>query len=153
MSAGNLKPRAWGGAAWRTLHAIALAYPNEPTETQQQAAIQLFNSLEHMLPCDSCRQHLRMEMQKHPVEGSVVSSAALQAWLGALHNRVNVRLGAPERTYDLGYLVENDGRSSGDSPSSSAARRCVMMMLVVLLLLGAAGAVCAAARGRGRGRG
>jgi FAD-linked sulfhydryl oxidase len=94
-----MKTSVWGPSAWRFLHAVTFAYPDAPTEEQQAAARQLFQSLRQMIPCGDCCGHYCTEIQSHPPQ--VQSRDALSRWLVDLHNRVNARLGKPSYSYSV----------------------------------------------------
>ena len=89
MSSGS----AWGPSAWKFLHTLTFAYPDNPTLEEQQSAESFFRSLGPLLPCASCREHYVNEIFSRPPE--VSSKAALSSWLVEVHNRVNYRLGKP----------------------------------------------------------
>ena len=92
-----MKTSVWGPSAWRFLHAVSFAYPESPSSAQQEAALQLFLSLRHMIPCGDCCGHYCSEIQSAPPR--VESRDALSRWLVDLHNRVTARLGKPQYPY------------------------------------------------------
>ena len=51
----NLKPYSWGNSSWLFLYSIALTYPNDPTPIERQAARDMLESLQYLLPCEKCR--------------------------------------------------------------------------------------------------
>ena len=55
----NIAPHVWGPHGWKFMHAVALAYPENPSAEEKKAAFQFFSSLEYMLPCESCKQNFR----------------------------------------------------------------------------------------------
>jgi len=88
----NIAPHVWGPHGWRFMHAVALAYPESPSEEEKKAAFQFFSSLEYLLPCESCKNNYRKELQTFPLQPALASKQKLNEWLTALHNSVNTRL-------------------------------------------------------------
>lgn len=88
----NIAPHVWGPHGWKFMHAVALAYPETPSVEEKQAALQFFSSLEYLLPCESCKQNFRKEIQMFPLKPALVSKQKLNEWLTEVHNSVNKRL-------------------------------------------------------------
>ena len=93
-----MDPKAWGTSAWKFLHAVTFAYPENPSTREQAAAEALFDSLRLLLPCDDCKTHFGEIIDTRAVDTS--SRQALSAWLVDAHNRVNEKLGKPRFSYD-----------------------------------------------------
>jgi FAD-linked sulfhydryl oxidase len=118
-----MKTSVWGPSAWRFLHAVTFAYPEHPTPEQRDAAMQLFLSLRHMIPCGDCCGHYCSEIQAAPPR--VESRDALSRWLVDLHNRVNVRLHKPQYAYEdakAEYLAESSQCLLPTEPCSTDRR-------------------------------
>ena len=105
----NIAPHVWGPHAWKFMHAVALAYPDTPSMEQKKAASQFFSSLEYLLPCESCKQNYRKELQAFPMSSALESKQELNEWLTALHNSVNKRLNKTIMTAEqvLEYVFED----------------------------------------------
>jgi len=95
-----MKTSIWGPSAWRFLHAITFAFPENPSESEKEAAVALFESLRHLIPCGDCCGHYCSELARDPVQPHVHSRSSLSEWLVALHNKVNARLGKPAYAYE-----------------------------------------------------
>ena len=92
----------WGPSMWRSIHIIALNYPFDPTEQQQIACRQFFESLQHMLPCSVCQKNYRQKLADNPIE--LESRKDLFEWTVKIHNIVNGCLG--KRDYPLREVLE-----------------------------------------------
>jgi hypothetical protein len=93
-----MQSRVFGPPLWVALHAITFGYPAEnPTKEQQQAYLQFFRSLEHVLPCKYCRLSYRRFIAargRAPLSQATMKNRdSLARWLYCLHNLVNERLG------------------------------------------------------------
>jgi hypothetical protein len=53
-----------------------------------------------MLPCKACRQHYQQNLAEHPIDNYLNSRKALVCWLIDIHNRVNVKNGKSEMSYE-----------------------------------------------------
>ena len=91
-------PNYWGPGAWKFLHIISLAYPENPSVSEQKSAREFFNSLTDLLPCNSCAKHYTEYIDTNPVD--VSSRDTLANWVVDLHNDVDKRLGKPTKTYE-----------------------------------------------------
>lgn len=98
-------PMHWGPGAWRFLHAISFAYPENPTLDEKKAAESFFESLRELLPCKSCKNHYIENINTMPV--NVSSRDTLTKWVVDLHNIVNTKLGKNEQKYqDVAKLYD-----------------------------------------------
>jgi hypothetical protein len=79
---------------------VTFGYPDQPSPEEQQAAVNLFESLQHLLPCPKCADHFCQGLSQTPVNQHVRSKQALTRWLVDFHNRVNARLGKPQMSYE-----------------------------------------------------
>ena len=94
----NIDPARWGKHVWKSLHYIAHAFPEQPSEQQKQAALQVMQSLAHLLPCAKCREHYAAYLAEAPP--NVESREAFARYLNQLHNKVNARLDKEQVSYD-----------------------------------------------------
>lgn len=90
---------AFGQCVWATLHMISLNFPVKPTAKDRRHYKDFMLSLQHVLPCKSCREsyyaithHGKLRLlNKH-----LASRAALARWVFAVHNEVSRRIGKPK---------------------------------------------------------
>ena len=88
-------PKEWGPHLWYGMHAIAGAYPDQPTERERRVAVSLLESLSERLPCSTCSANNVADIRSHPIWPHTVNRDALEQYVYDLHNRVNVRTGKP----------------------------------------------------------
>ena len=91
----NLNPQIWGPYGWRFFHAVALTYPDNPSDANKKAAGNFFNSLQYLLPCEQCRVNYHDELEAMPVEPHLGDKQSLNNWLVKVHNSVSHRLDKP----------------------------------------------------------
>ena len=94
----NISPKIWGPKTWKSIHYMAFAYPEQPTDEQKQAASNLLYSLQYLLPCEKCRNHYAAYIAQNPPQ--VNSRAEFTQYINTLHNHVNGTLGKPVVPYD-----------------------------------------------------
>jgi len=108
----NIKPKLWGGSFWKTMHYVTLAYPDNPTAEDKANIMAFFTSIKNVLPCETCRHHLDLNLKKYPLDDTVLSSRQnLIKWLVDLHNEVNIRTGTKLITVNdimVGYFNDKE---------------------------------------------
>ena len=92
----KLPPSVWGPYFWLTIHTVALAYPKEPSYSDKKSAKEFFESLQFLLPCPLCREHLKDHLRKNPLTPHLDKRDDLFKWTVVLHNEVNKSLNKPE---------------------------------------------------------
>lgn len=104
MSISNINPNVWGPHAWKFLHYITLAYPSSPTISDKQNTKIFFESMSHILPCEKCKIHFQEMLKNNPLTEKVLSSKwNLVNWLLMVHNKINLKHGKKEYTFDQLY--------------------------------------------------
>lgn len=84
----------WGTYVWGGAHRMTLGFPLTPTDADKRAAVDYFDALRSLLPCEICRAHWTRYLAANPVDAS--SRIALVDWTRRAHNAVSARLGKPE---------------------------------------------------------
>lgn len=97
----GLDPNMWGPAAWHFIHAVALEFPNNPSDAKKLHYATFFNNLPHILPCQLCGVHLSENLRKMPPP--LDSPKGMFQWTADLHNKVNRQIGKPEIDYLQAY--------------------------------------------------
>ena len=90
---------------WKSIHHIALGYPDNPTELDRRNYSNYYMNFEHVLPCAECRNHYKRHIQKMPIEESLGSKKDIFRWTVDLHNVVNKSLGKPLVSFDDAWLL------------------------------------------------
>lgn len=141
-----MNPNVWGPHAWIFLHFITLNYPKNPTEIDKYNMTTFFKSLEHVLPCDTCRLHYKDNIEeKYPLTDYILSSREnLVKWLIDVHNVVNKMNNKSILLHDDVINMYSDMHKSGMSQlvkhnSSSSFNdvitTCIIIICIILLVL------------------
>ena len=87
---GKIGPEFWGPPAWKFLHIVALAYPDNPTEYEKQSYKNFYTVIKDILPCKLCGEHYSQHLINHPLNDIILSSREnLVKWTIDIHNEVN----------------------------------------------------------------
>lgn len=125
-------PEVWGPHFWFTLHTISFFYPEYPTSTDMRNYKEFFERFALFIPCSSCQQHYKQFLKQYPIDGYLDSRDSLSRWVVYLHNKVNVRNGKPEWSYD--DVVKDYRRKY--SPQKEKAKMINIGVLAGLLGIG-----------------
>lgn len=97
----NIDPALWGADMWNVLHYITFSYPENPSKNEIENMRIFFTNIGKVLPCEKCRYHYGLNLQKFPLSDTVLSSRyKLISWLVDVHNDVNKRTNKPIVTVD-----------------------------------------------------
>ena len=59
-----MNPKIWGPHAWIFLHSVSFSYPDDPTEEDKKEYKKFFESLQYVLPCDTCKYNYKKKIKK-----------------------------------------------------------------------------------------
>jgi len=113
-----MKTSLWGPSAWTFLHAISFAFPDDPSPEHKEAALNLFSSLQLLLPCGDCCSHYCSSFQRKDLMEHLESKETFSKWLVGFHNQVNKRLKKSEYSYDQAksFYLNEDATCAIQSP-------------------------------------
>lgn len=97
-----MNPDIWGPHFWNVLNSIALTYPENPDVQEQQHVINFITNLQHILPCEKCREHFKENLKKFPLTEAATSGENLTKWVIDVHNSVNQSNGKRTLSYKEG---------------------------------------------------
>lgn len=86
----GLYPECFGPPAWHFLHSVAAGYPEYTSDNNiKNQYANFFESLQFILPCESCRNHYVKNLQELPIDPYLGGRKDLSMWVYKLHNLVN----------------------------------------------------------------
>ena len=124
-----MEPNIWGPGAWLFLHSITLQYPDNPTEIDKENYKNFFESLQEVLPCPSCSEHYKNNLNKFPIR--VESKDELIEWLIDIHNEVNVVNNKEVLTYDQ---VKNNYKKIYNNTSNFNRAAIIIIISLIIIL-------------------
>ena len=87
-------PEVWGPHLWKSMHFIALAYPNEPTDEQKTQYRNFYVNIHHLLPCSVCANNFKRHIIELPLTDDILKDKeSLVKWTVDFHNLVNKETG------------------------------------------------------------
>lgn len=109
--------RYWGPSGWQLLHLITFSFEASKRDSYKE----LFNLLEHILPCKYCRESTAIFMKEIPP--TITSAKSTQEWLYRFHNRVNKKLRMQQEAGDV------SGTPYPDDPSFTEVKKHYLNIL------------------------
>jgi len=92
------EPTVWGPISWHFLHTMSVNFPLMPNPKHQEGCRKFMEGLPYMLPCGDCGRHLQQTFSEDP--GHLIDACSsrdkLAAFVVAIHNDVNSKLGKPQ---------------------------------------------------------
>lgn len=84
-----MDPNVWGPPLWTFMHTLSFNYEKNPTKVDKQNMFNFFDSLRHVIPCETCRNHYDEFFKKNNIQKALNSRDELIDWVLACHNNVN----------------------------------------------------------------
>jgi hypothetical protein len=101
-----MNPLVWGNHVWKSIHYIALGYPENASEIDKEAYFSYYTNLYKVLPCDECATHLKQLVEQHPITISELRNRrSLFDWTVKIHNEVNKTLKKKTMTADEAFIL------------------------------------------------
>jgi hypothetical protein len=141
-----IEPSVWGPYLWRSIHFIALGYPNSPSSQDAEAYKAFFQRLESVIPCQTCALNYERHLREYPVDPYLGSTESLFRWTVILHNAVNRETGKPEMSFDEAWAMYAAGGhdahlAATGRPSRPVTPDVVYVLTVAFLILALTGGV------------
>lgn len=111
--------KEWGSSGWRFLHPITFAF--DPKKKQKYKTF--FETLPDVLPCRTCGEHFRQNLNKHLLEPALTNKESLSRWLVTMHNEVNSQRRKPILDYETVRRHYEDGTNELGSALNMTAEQ------------------------------
>lgn len=83
----------WGNAFWFIIHYIAANLPEKLSDNYKTAFIAMIMSIQLLIPCDECKQHMANYISKVDIHSYMISNKTVFQYTWEFHNAVSQRLG------------------------------------------------------------
>ena len=111
-----MEPVVWGNPMWKSIHYIALGYPDNATQIDKTAYYSYFTNLYKVIPCQSCADHLRLLVVQNPITTEALkSNRSLFNWTVNIHNEVNKKLNKPILSDDAAFALYDNTKVVSES--------------------------------------
>ena len=105
----DFNPGFWGPPTWKVLLIFTLSYPwSEPGKIKISHFEAFFNSLQETLPCEMCRQSLRVFIRDHPIRDHLTGKIKLLRWVVKLYNDKRPEKSQLKTLKDLRQVLDPD---------------------------------------------
>ena len=131
----NFEPQIWGPNAWFFLESVTMGYSTDPTYEEKKAAENFFLSLEHMIPCEKCRNNYKKHLKLHPLNENVLSSRDnLFMWIVDMHNSVDVN---KKKSYDdtFKFYMTKYNVQVTDTPNEKSSNMGIFFYLIMIVFI------------------
>jgi len=85
----GISPDIWGPNAWMFIHLMVLSEKEPFDQSRLPYYQQFYEVLTHLLPCETCRNHLKENLAALQPVKDIKSKRDLFNWTVDLHNAVN----------------------------------------------------------------
>jgi len=130
-----MDPIKFGPCLWRSIHIIALGYPENPSEIDKQTYTNYYRDLWKIIPCLKCSLNYRRHWTELPIYSYLDSRNHLFEWTVLLHNIVNKELGKKQITLAEAYKIYNNDRVSVSTPQNLSAIYISIIVTLILIII------------------
>lgn len=137
-----MEPKIWGRHVWTSMHYIALGLPENPSSEDKEKYYAFYMSLKHVLPCQTCSDHLKKVYEEYPLRLSTIETPSdLFEWTVKIHNEVNKKLNKPimelseaTKLYSVTQsATENEKKQKPKEPSKKQFSLAIFILCFLLL--------------------
>ena len=130
-----MDPVKFGPCLWRSIHIIALGYPENPSEIDKQTYTNYYRDLWKIIPCLKCSLNYRRHWTELPIYSYLDSRHHLFEWTVLLHNIVNKELGKKQITLEEAYKIYNNDRIITSAPQNVSAIYISIIVALILIII------------------
>ena len=124
-------PSTWGPNVWSSIHYICIGSPEVFSDTDRTNYTNFIMSLQHVLPCNTCQEHLAENLSKVPLdEHALTGRDGLFEWSVNLHNTVNTMLNKKTMSLEDAKALWINGKSNSNSKN-----KCYIAILLLVIIL------------------
>ena len=130
-----MNPELWGECAWKFLHYVTFAYPDNPSEQDRTNYKNFFMQLVYVLPCKVCQLNYRKHIERLPLTNRELSSKiSLVKWLFNIHNEVNHSMGKPILGFEK-FLALYQNKSKCKNINLGTVLTIILIIFLVVFLI------------------
>jgi len=136
-----MDPVKFGPCLWRSIHIIALGYPENPSEVDKQTYTNYYRDLWKIIPCLKCSLNYRRHWTEIPIYSFLDSRQHLFEWTVLLHNIVNQELGKKQISLEEAYkiydndLVDVSTQQKAFVPTTATAIYISIIVALILIII------------------
>lgn len=127
-----MQPEIWGPYLWRSIHYIAIGYPDKPTSEEVQNYYIFFNNLWKIIPCYKCSINYKRHLDELPIDDFLISKMKLFEWTVSLHNIVNKELGKKQMSFEEAKLYISNNQIY--LQKTNYFHYSILLLIIIILL-------------------
>ena len=130
----------WGPGAWTLLHSITFNYPKTPSQQDKNEYADFFYSLANVLPCATCQNHFRKNLNDLPLKLHLQSRNDLVKWLFEIHNLINIQTNKKTITFKkfqkiYKQLYSKSTESLTYYKNKNKLQRYIIYILIIIIII------------------
>lgn len=124
-----------GPNIWKSIHYIALYYPEKPTYNDKQNYYIFFTNLATVLPCKKCQKNYTKNLIEYPIESNLESREKLFEWTVNIHNIVNKELGKKQMSLEKAYDIYKNDKIKYYDYNINYYILFILLIIVIIILI------------------
>lgn len=136
-----MNPDKWGPHLWKSIHYIALGYPQNPDDIIKQSYKNFYINLWRYIPCYKCSKNYKNHLKEIDIDLFLNSTEKLFEWTVLLHNIVNRDLGKKQLSLKDAYTLYFIDNSNTDHIHYTSSKNdkwmyvSILFFIVILILV------------------
>jgi hypothetical protein len=130
-----MQPELWGPNLWRSIHFIALGYPDQPTPNDVQNYYELFTNLWKVIPCYKCSINYKRHLDELPIDTFLTTKMKLFEWTVILHNIVNKELGKNQIAFEDAIELYKTKNQIYLNKKNNYFYYSILLLIIITLLI------------------
>lgn len=130
----NYNPKLWGSSSWTFLMYIAMAYPDNPTDSDKEYMKIFLRSMGNVLPCEKCRVNFSNHQLRLPLNDAVLNDRySLLNWLATINNQIRINNG--EHEMNINDIIDKyiNPKSCENSSNNYLYMLSFICMVIILI--------------------
>jgi len=133
-------PENWGPHLWKSIHYIALGFPDKPSYSDKDDYKTFFMNLDKVIPCFKCSVNYKKHLKELPsIDAFLTSNMKLFEWTWMLHNIVNRDLGKKTMPLDAALRIYTHKVISDEEKDNAFIMKliggCVAVVIIIAVFM------------------
>lgn len=130
-----MHPEKWGKYLWKTIHYIALGFPNDPDNNTKNTYKNFYLNFWRVIPCHKCAQNYKDHIIELNIDPFLDSKEKLFEWTVLLHNIVNRDLGKKQLLLHDAYKIYMHDHDEKVLYKNNIWKYTTIILVICLLIL------------------
>lgn len=113
-----IEPEIWGKHYWYVIETMILSMDTQEIISKESLRL-FFYSLQNLLPCPVCREHLQIYLEKNDIDKYIDTKKKIFLWIYQLRKEIQIRNKKPYPTFEE-YLKKINHQIISETPSGES---------------------------------